>query len=142
MKFYIGLGGIGCRTLSKYQNLHEQDPDKKFYYVNTEPLGKQIMGDEYIFLNTVDRTGMRRYAGRNIVNYEIYNGLMLDFFKAIKTAEHVDLVFSLSSFGGFGGAASIPLIDYLEAISWKKLYSCMFFSFNEMHILNGDFLKL
>lgn len=138
MKFYIGLGGIGCRTLLQYQNLHEQDSDKKFYYVNTEPLGKQITGDVYIFPDAVDGTGMRRYAGRNIVNYEIYNGLMSAFFKAIKTAEHVDLVFSLSSFGGFGGAAIIPLIDYLEAISWKKLQSCVVFSFNEnAHIKLG-----
>lgn len=131
MKFYIGLGGIGCRTLLQYQNSHEQDSDKKFYYVNTESLGKQITGNQYIFSDTVDCTGMRRYAGKNIVNYEIYNGLMSDFFKAIKIAEHVDLVFSLSSFGGFGGAAIIPLIDYLEAISWKKLHSCVVFSFNE-----------
>lgn len=28
MKFYIGLGGIGCRTLLQYQNIHEQDSDK------------------------------------------------------------------------------------------------------------------
>lgn len=131
MKFYIGLGGIGCRTLLQYQNMHEQDSDKKFYYVNTEPLGGQTTGDVYIFPNAEDGTGTRRYVGRNIVNYEIYNGFMSDFFKDIKTAADVDLVFSLSSFGGFGGAAIIPLIDYLEAIAWKKLHSCVVFSFNE-----------
>lgn len=131
MKFYIGLGGIGCKTLVHYQNMHKQDPDKKFYYVNTDTLSGQTKGDVYIFSNAEYGTRMRRYIGRNIVNYEIYNGLMSDFFKDIKTEADVELFFSLSSFGGFGGAAIIPLIDYLEAIAWKKLHSCVVFSFNE-----------
>lgn len=131
MKYYIGLGGIGCRTLMHYQNMHEQDTDKKFYYVNTEPLSEQTKGDVYIFSNAENGTGLRRFIGRNTVNYEIYNGLMSDFFKDIRTEADVELVFSLSSFGGFGGAAIIPLIDYLEAIAWKKLHSCVVFSFNE-----------
>lgn len=38
MKFYIGLGGIGCRTLQQYHNLHFKDNDKKFYYINTEQI--------------------------------------------------------------------------------------------------------
>lgn len=131
MKFYVGLGGIGCITLSQYHNLHEQDSDKKFYYINTEPVISPIAKNVYIMPNAVNGTGTRRYAGRNIVNYEIYNGLMSDFFMDIKTEEQVELIFSLSSFGGFGGAAIIPLIDYLEAISWKRLQSCVVISFNE-----------
>lgn len=131
MKFYIGLGGIGCKTLLQYQKLHEQDADKKFYYVDTDPMTREIAKNVYILPNAANGTGTRRYAGRNIVNYEIYNGLMSEFFMDIKRAEQVELIFSLSSFGGFGGAAIIPLIDYLEAISWKQLQSCVVISFNE-----------
>lgn len=35
MKFYIGLGGIGCRTLHTYS---ENDPDRKskeFFYIDS-----------------------------------------------------------------------------------------------------------
>ena len=110
MKFYIGLGGIGCKTLLQYQKLHEQDADKKFYYVDTDPMTREIAKNVYILPNAANGTGTRRYAGRNIVNYEIYNGSMSEFFMDIKRAEQVELIFSLSSFGGFGGAAIIPLI--------------------------------
>lgn len=139
MKFYIGLGGIGCKTLVRYHKLHVQDLDKQFYYVNTEPVIGDIAKNVYIMPNAVDGTGTRRYAGRNMVNYEIYNGLMTDFFSEIKHEEQVELIFTLSSFGGFGGAAIIPLIDYLEAITWNQLQSCVVISFNESALLKWGF---
>ena len=139
MKFYIGLGGIGCHTLVQYHKLHVQDLDKQFYYVNTEPVIGDIAKNVYIMPNAVDGTGTRRYAGRNMVNYEIYNGLMTDFFSEIKHEEQVELIFTLSSFGGFGGAAIIPLIDYLEAITWNQLQSCVVISFNESAHLKWGF---
>lgn len=128
MKFYIGLGGIGCRSLLRYQKSCRQDQEKRFYYINTESVEGLTAQDLYIIPNA---TFSRRYIGRNIVNYEIYSGSVREFFKEIGRTENVELIFCLSSFGGFGGAAIIPVMDFLEAISWEQLKSCQVIAFNE-----------
>ncbi len=142
MKFYIGIGGIGCSILSQYHRNHEIDKDSEFYYIDTQPITDPVAKNSFILQNAVFGTGTRRNIGRNIVNYEIYNGAMAEFFAHIKNATKVELYFVLSSFGGFGGAAVIPLIDYLEALSWRYLQSCTVYSFNENFLVGHGFPEL
>lgn len=130
MKFYIGLGGIGCHTLYHFYEKCDDASNKNFFYVNTELLIENS-ANVYIIPNVSKGTSMLRCIGRNLVNYELYTGAMNTFFAEIRDAEEIELIFVLSSFGGFGGAALAPIMDYIEALSWGKLKSCKVVAFNE-----------
>lgn len=141
MKFYIGLGGIGCRTLHNYQEECLDKKDKGFYYVDSDQF-MENSNDTYIVPGiSYGGTGTLRGIGRNLVNYELYTGSLSAFFAGIKEADNVELIFVLSSFGGFGGAAVSPLLDYIEAISWGKLESCIIIAFNENAYVQWGFPK-
>ena len=132
MRFYIGLGGIGCRALRDYHLHHHDDADKTFYYIDTDAADASGANTYVIAAggNSAD-AGMLRNIGRRMVQYELYTGAMAHFFSDIRMADKVDITFIVSSFGGFGGAAVAPLLDYLEAIAWEKLRSCTVLAFNE-----------
>lgn len=131
MKYYIGLGGIGCRTLMQYENsVGHTDNEKLFYYINHEHMGLDEK-HTYVIPNIPDGTGMHRCIGKNIVYYELFTGALNSFFDEIQDIEDVQLVFVLSSFGGFGSASLLPILDYIEAITWGRLDSCHVIAFNE-----------
>lgn len=137
MKFYIGLGRLGCNALSQYHGMHIQDTDKKFYYIKTDSVGS-VTKNVYIFPSNTIGMNARRAEGRNIINYAIYNGLLSEFFNHIKQEEKVELIFSLASFGEFGSSAIIPMIDYMRANLREQLKSCSVIAFNEnAHIKLG-----
>ena len=120
MKFYIGLGGIGCRTLHTYS---ENDPDRKskeFFYIDSCDFTFQVQEtNEYqITVPGISfGTAMLRNVGRNSIIFEILSGKMTQYFSKMKSAKDVELVFVISSFGGFGSASIFPLMEYLQAIT-------------------------
>ena len=131
MKFYIGIGGIGCRTLHAYSAQCKEQKDKSFFYIETDYSFNQAIENTYIIPGNEFGTGKLRSIGRNLIKYEILNGRIKNFFSQIQYTNEVELFFVVSSFGGFGGAAVSPLLEYLEAIAWNELKSCYIIAFNE-----------
>lgn len=85
----------------------------------------------YVVPNIPEGTETHRCIGQNIVQYELYTGTMKTFFGEIQNLEQLDIVFVVSSFGGFGSAALLPVLDYVEAITWGSVESCHVIAFNE-----------
>ena len=133
MKFYIGLGGIGCRTLQDYSKSVHEEVSKEFFYLDSDPsIGDcQKTENHYYVSGILCGTSMMRRIGHNSMIYELFSGKADRFFSRIRTAKNVELVFVVSSFGGFGSAAIFPLMDYLESIAWKELKTCEVIAFNE-----------
>jgi len=143
MKFYIGLGGIGCSTLQQFALNTSSDVDREFYFVDSDAATQSSLGTNVNLYTVPDLfcgIGMMRCIGRNVINYEILTGRMDSFFSKLKEADKVELIFVTSSFGGFGSAGIFPLMQYLEAITWSKLVSCEVIAFNERaHLQLGWF---
>ena len=143
MKFYIGLGGIGCSTLQQFALNTSSDDDREFYFVDSDAATQSSLGTNVNLYTVPDLfcgIGMMRGIGRNVINYEILTGRMDAFFSKLKEADKVELIFVTSSFGGFGSAGIFPLMQYLEAITWSKLVSCEVIAFNDRaHLQLGWF---
>lgn len=131
MKVYIGLGGIGCRTLRKYaDSFLQSDNDRICFYINHEytELDEKY---SYVIPDMTDGTGTYRCIGKNSIQYELYTGTMRSLFQEIENVDHLQIIFVLSSFGGFGSAALLPVLEYVEAINWGRVDSCHVLAFNE-----------
>ena len=133
MKFYIGLGGIGCKALQNYSDSIDENKDKEFFYVDSAQTADACRRkDDYYLVSGIScGTAMMRHIGRNSMIYELFTGNADRYFSKLRTAKNVELVFVVSSFGGFGSAAIFPLMDYLESLTWKELKSCEVIAFNE-----------
>lgn len=131
MKAYIGLGGIGCRTLQQYANNCENVRGKEFYFIDSD-LTSLNPKNAYVVPGLTFGSATLRCIGRNAVTYELLTGRMEQYFSRIRQQrDRIQLIFVLSSFGGFGGAAVGPVMDYLEALTWGRIKSCTVISFNE-----------
>lgn len=144
MKVYIGLGGIGIRTLKNYALNCSDEHEAEYYYIDTNIGSVREFIDEnsknvFIVPNLPNGTSALRCIGRNMVFYNLFAGHLMEFFSDLKNTDEIELIFVLSSFGGFGGAALFPVLNYLEAITWNNLKSCNVFAFNENAYANLGF---
>lgn len=131
MKFYIGLGGIGCRVLRDYKNSYSEC-NEKAYFIDTASALKELYGAlSYTIPGFEDGARTFQSIGRNAMYYELLTGKMAGFFADIREADSVELIFVLTSFGGFGSGAVFPLIDYLEALAWGRCKACTVVAFSE-----------
>lgn len=128
MKVYIGLGGIGCRTLDCFAKTNKEK--NLYYYIDGDESVREYENG-YWMPQLVYGTAALRTIGRNSIDYELYTHALDSFFADIKEQDEVELVFVLSSFGGFGGAVASPLIRYVEAIAWRRITKCSVLAFNE-----------
>ncbi|MDO5407800.1 MAG: toll/interleukin-1 receptor domain-containing protein [Eubacteriales bacterium] len=135
MKFYIGLGGIGCQVLADFAE-KTKDSSLHYYIDGDERLREQKNG---YWIPKLKNGATLRTIGRNAIDYELYTKSLDSFFSAVTEQDEVELVFVLSSFGGFGGAAVSQLVRYLEAIAWKKITGCSVIAFNENVFGKGGF---
>ncbi len=139
MKFYIALGGIACSALKQYSETH---PSDIFYYIDTDPATFQSLeqtDNRYLIPNFHYGTGAYRQIGRNATKYEIYSGKLGHFFEHIKQADFADVTIFTSSFGGFGSAAAIEILDLIECMLYEKPEQnqhkhCRILAFNETFI--------
>ena len=129
MKVYIGLGGIGTRTLRDYSDKCS-DKDASFYYIDTEDPA-EAPSEVFTVRSLRNGSGALRGIGRNAVKYELFAGKLAQYLSDIKTKTDIELIFVLSSFGGFGSAAVFPIIEYIEAIAWDQIRSCVVLAFND-----------
>ena len=132
MRFYIGMGGIGCGILRSYIHWCNGLYDR-YYYIDGNPgianLG--YGGRPYLMPGLDHDRPTMRGIGRRAMISELASGKMEEFFSEIREADSVELIFVLSSFGGFGSVAVFPLMDYLEELARGKCRSCTVFAFNE-----------
>lgn len=133
MKIYIGLGGIGCRVLQDYSDSLRDKTNKEFFYVDSDRASAAYQkADDYYIVSVLScGSSMMRRIGYNSMIYELFVGKADSYFSKVRVAKNVELVFVVSSFGGFGSAAVFPVLDYLESIVWKELVSCEVIAFNE-----------
>lgn len=136
MKYYIGLGGLGCTTVFEYSKECRDAVNKEFFFIDTDRSWKDLIPEAYVIPNDIKygSAGMR-CIGRNSLIYDLYTGELMSQFDKIKKDDEVELIFVLSSCGGFGSSAVFPLLDYLEALSWGRLKACTVISFNESFLI-------
>ena len=116
MKFYIGLGGIGCRVLMRFAKKHAIPAEACFYVDADQGQSLDVPIDRFHLVQGLPvGTGALRNVGRSAVVKELYCGKMRDFFQPIFDQNEISIDMFTSSFGGFGGAAAGEIMDYLEA---------------------------
>lgn len=113
-KCYIGLGGIGCKTLRKFEE--NVISDSKFVYLDAVLEDLNELGECEKYAVTNQKFGCyQRFIGKDEIKAAIYSGQMPDFIDDFFLNPELELVFVLSSFGGFGSAAACELTDYYGA---------------------------
>lgn len=120
MKYYVALGGIACRTLKEYSN---HNTNHKYYYIDTDPSTMAFLDKNdrfYVVSSLRYGTGAYRQIGRNSTKRDIYSGKLSYFFRDIQHAQSADITILSSSFGGFGSAAAVEILDLLEYMLFEK----------------------
>lgn len=148
MKYYIALGGFASRILKKFSSIHQEHI---CYYIDADPDTASCLDEDdrfYLVPNLWHETSYFRQVGRNAVKYEIYSGKLENFFSEIKNdnAFHEDVTIFTSSFGGFGSAAAIEVLDLLECMLFHKAGSthyqhCRMIAFNDTFTENFHLTK-
>ena len=121
MKYYIGLGGIGCRAVCAYAKTHDIPADRCFY-IDSDASIVDMLPDANVYLvsGLSQGTACCRNIGRSAILQEIFRGNLRGFFRNIFTSQDVSLHIMTSSFGGFGGGVAAAVMDYLQANIWQK----------------------
>lgn len=119
MKYYIGLGGIGCRAVYAYKMTHDIPADRCFY-IDSDKFISDTIPESNIYLvpDLSQGTACCRSIGRSAIQQEIYRGKLQMFFKDVLTSQDVSIQIVTSSFGGFGGGIAATVMDYLQANIW------------------------
>lgn len=109
---YIGVGGIGCRLLKKFEST-QQDTRDRFIYIDAVPHDLHALGAAEVYALTNQQNGCgQRIIGKDEIKAVIYNGSMPDFVDAFFLKEDLEVIFVSTTFGGFGSAAVYELSDY------------------------------
>lgn len=141
MKYYIGLGGIGCRVLNHYMESRKL-PEQAFFFLDSDAAAAvQLPGRQlYIVPGLTQGTLALRNIGRSAVRREIYLGNLKAFFAPVFQDPEPQLIIVTSSFGGFGGAAATEIMDYLEANIWgREKAICQVYALTEKHLRAAGF---
>ena len=143
MKFYIALGGIGCRIVRAYAESGAADPSV-CYYLDADAASflseAETPGSHFYRIRHLSSgTGMLRQIGKHVIRYEIYANHLYPFFEEILSAEKPEIRIVTSSFGGFGSSAATEIAEYLEALLWEKnrnsgTGSCSILAFSEAYL--------
>lgn len=144
MKFYVALGGIACHTLKEYAR---QNRDHTYYYIDADPTtGKHLSPADLFYLVPAPHygTGAFRQIGRNATKCEIYSGKLSAFFEQLDQVPFADVTILSSSFGGFGSAAVMEILDLLEYMLFKKpeqnrAQHCRVITFTESFLAQAGF---
>ncbi|MCC8044137.1 MAG: toll/interleukin-1 receptor domain-containing protein [Clostridiales bacterium] len=113
MKFYIALGGIGCETLLEAAPQLGAGRETRMIYCDTDKraCSKYPAGELCLIPNFSGGFAGNMDLGRSFAFMDSISELD-HFFDGIAADEtHIELVFILSSFGGFGAGAVISLAE-------------------------------
>ena len=148
MKYYIALGGVGCRTVKEFAEKNNIDSANCYYLDVTSDV--LFMAKDrrhaHIVESLPNGTGTLRAIGKNAVRYEIYSNRLYDFFKDMLDDSEAELILVTTSFGGFGSVACVEIAEYLQALLWKKNRKkkegfCKIIAFNEAYTQNWQFAR-
>ena len=91
MKFYIGLGGIGCRVLQDYSDSLRDKTDKEFFYVDSDQASAAYRkADDYYIVSGISYgSSMMRRIGYNSMIYELFAGKADRYFSKVRVAKNV-----------------------------------------------------
>lgn len=136
MKFFIGLGGLGCRNLHKHAKEAGINETQCFYLDADSSLNLSLKFKQfYAIPGTGSGSGAYRQIGKAIIQREIFQNHLYSFFENILKSLEVELILFTSSFGGFGSAAAPVLAEYLQNIFFdgteNKKMLCKIIAFNE-----------
>lgn len=111
---YIGVGGIGCRQLKKFEK--EGNNQGRFIYMDAVPEDLRYLGEGENYALTNQKNGCgQRIIGKDEIKAVIYNGAMPNFLDEFFLGKELEVIFITSTFGGFGSAAIYELSDYYGA---------------------------
>lgn len=118
---YIGVGGIGCRTLKEYEKTGAKG---RFIYIDAVPEDLEHLGTGEKYALTNQKNGCsQRIIGKDEIKAVIYNGMMPEFIDEFFLDDNLEVVFVTSTFGGFGSATVFEISDYysLKIKSYRQL---------------------
>lgn len=108
---YIGVGGIGCRTLKEYEIVSNHN--SRFIYINAVSGDLNCLGAGERYALTNQKNGcFQRIIGKDEIKAVIYNGSMPNFVDEFFLRDELEIVFITTTFGGFGSAVIYELSDY------------------------------
>lgn len=119
---YVGVGGIGCRTLKEYENTGAKG---RFIYIDAVPADLEHLESGECYALTKQKNGCtQRIIGKDEIRVVIYNGLMPNFIDEFFLGDNLEVVFVTSTFGGFGSATVSDISDYysLKIKSHRQLH--------------------
>ena len=120
---YIGVGGIGCRTLKEYEKTGAKG---RFIYIDAVPEDLEHLGTGEKYALTNQKNGCsQRIIGKDEIKAVIYNGMMPEFIDEFFLDDNLEVVFVTSTFGGFGSATVFEISDYysMKIKSYRQLHN-------------------
>lgn len=146
MKFYIALGGIGCRTLKQYA-LHNEIHPSLCFYIDTDPMTSMCLERDdpfFLFPGFPDGADISRQTAGHALRRSLYVGALREFFSPLEIFRSVSLCFFTSSFDLFGSTALPEVVDYLESICWEQMLpevSCEVYAYTEGYLEHSGIAK-
>ena len=116
-QWIIGLGGIGCRITSRYEQQHT-DANTGYIYMDIDPSTFRGWHKEHILMPLrPSDTGTGAYpevgAAEAIVpNSPLKQGMLAQLRKSLDEDPLLHIIFVTTSFGGFGSGAVLPLASF------------------------------
>ncbi|MCR5836236.1 MAG: hypothetical protein K6G88_07010 [Lachnospiraceae bacterium] len=131
MVCYVGIGGIGCRTIKDLCKKTEID-EKFCFYIDTDVGISEIESkNKYIVEGLEYGSSVCRNIGRSFIKKVLYSRKMDAFFEEIMSNKPDEIYFVLSSFGGFGSAIATEIIEYLTVNYTGLIFNYEVIAFNE-----------
>ena len=116
-QWIIGLGGIGCRITSRYEQQHT-DANTGYIYMDIDPSTFRGWNKEHVLMPPrPSDTGTGAYpevgAAEVIVpNSPLKQGMLAQLRKSLDEDPLLHIIFVTTSFGGFGSGAVLPLASF------------------------------
>ena len=116
IKYYIALGGIGCRTLANFEKQFISELTTSFIYIDTEFFtGDQIPANKFLLVTNFSG------GSEKIVKLGESDMYYLNKFFNISNVEHnIEITYVTSSFGNFGARSVLGIDDYVKDIINRK----------------------
>lgn len=108
-KLYVGLGGIGCRTLRVFEKETKKSDSVRFLYLDNDVYTENDLPEESFFcfdVNKLIKATPFEYQGIDMDSY-----FANEFFDADK----IELIFVTSSFGDFGSKNLFEIANFISS---------------------------
>lgn len=108
-KLYVGLGGIGCRTLRMFEKESKPSNSVRFLYLDSDIYTGYDLPSDSFFCFDVNKLS-------KVTPYE-YQGIDMDAYFADEFfgADEIELVFVTTSFGDFGSKNLFDIANFISS---------------------------